>query len=107
MILYQLIYIPYPNGLDGAELRLGEELTVEAWELPNGFDGADWKGFEFDEAAGEFWVVVKFVTEEPNGFDAEDAIDGFQMVERELNWLFKEVVVILNFSNKSRSDATN
>jgi len=29
--------------------------------------------------------VVEFVTEEPNGFDAEDAIDGFQMVERELN----------------------
>ena len=76
-----VIHFPdnYPNGFIGAEFKLEEAwLPATAWELevPNGFDGADEKGFEMDK----FWVVFDVVTvfDEPNGFDDGEAGDGFQ-----------------------------
>ena len=84
-IRYYLIHFQqnYPNGFVGAEFKLEEAwLPATAWELevPNGFDGADWKGFELDEAEEEFWIVFDGVTvfDEPNGFDAGETVDGFQ-----------------------------
>ena len=89
--MYYLINFPfsYPNGLAGVESDAEEAwLPVTAWELPNGFDGADWKGFEVDESAGEFLIVLDAVTvfDEPNGFDAGEPSHGFQFRFSE-NWI--------------------